>query len=101
MRRFESLSCCVNVSSVPVAKKDHSKKDCFVCVILSHGGHSELTEEAEQRVCDVIVCRNGIIAVRNLVNCLSDEEAPTLLNKPRLFFIQVCIHNEHHVSCHV
>ena len=71
--------------------------DCFVCVILSHGGQGELTEEAEQRVCDVIMCRDDITGVRELVNCLKDEEVPTLVNKPRLFFIQVCIHNEHHV----
>ena len=71
--------------------------DCFVCVIVSHGIQSELTEEGEQRVCDVIMCRNDIIGVRKVVDCLKDEEAPTLVNKPRLFFIQVCIYNEHHV----
>ncbi|KAK2175514.1 hypothetical protein NP493_727g01078 [Ridgeia piscesae] len=84
----KSLSCCVNVSSVPVAKEDHSQKDCFVCVILSHGGQNELTDEGERRVCDVIMCRNDIIAVRELVDCLKDEK--TLVDKPKLFFIQTC-----------
>lgn len=73
-----------------VAKMDHSHRECFVCVILSHGGQLELTQDGEQRMCDIIECKDTFISARKLVECFRDDEAPTLVNKPRLFFIQAC-----------
>ena len=80
-----------NICCVPVAEMDHTTKDCFVCAILSHGGQCVLTQGGEQRMCDIIQCNDGIISAGDLWNCFTDDKAPTLKNKPRLFFIQVCI----------
>ncbi|KAI0216881.1 Caspase-7 [Lamellibrachia satsuma] len=73
-----------------VAEMDHTTKDCFVCAILSHGGQYVLTQGGEQRMCDIIQCNDGIISAGDLWNCFTDDKAPTLKNKPRLFFIQAC-----------
>ena len=69
---------------------NHGKRDCFVCVILSHGGQLELTQGGEQRMCDTIECEDGcFVSARELVEYFQDNKAPTLANKPRLFFVQV------------
>ena len=69
---------------------DHRKRDYFVCVILSHGGQLELTQDGEQRMCDTIECKDGsFVSAREVVEYFQDDKAPTLANKSRLFFIQV------------
>ena len=71
-----------------VAAEDHSQYDCFSCAISSHG--TELFEKDEEDMehrYDVVYGRNGPISVTLLTSKL--EDVPSLMNKPRLFFIQV------------
>ncbi len=59
---------------------NHQQFDAFVCIIMSHGNHQEsifCTKGKKVRVEDIMVEFNG-------KNC------PSLLNKPKLFFIQAC-----------
>lgn len=59
------------------AQKDHSRMDAFVCCILSHGAHSSVlgTDGKEILIWDLT---------------LPPAESRTLVNKPKLFFIQGC-----------
>eukprot|EP00057_Strongylocentrotus_purpuratus_P026064 XP_011680538.1 PREDICTED: caspase-8-like [Strongylocentrotus purpuratus] len=63
-----------------LAKMDHSKFDCFVCVILSHGcdGHVYGKDGGEV----------SISALTGLFNGMSVH--PSLVGKPKVFFIQAC-----------
>ncbi|XP_041474156.1 uncharacterized protein LOC121422962 isoform X2 [Lytechinus variegatus] len=62
-----------------IARMDHSEYDCFVCVILSHGSKG---------------CVYGTdgrqIQIDALTGLFRGEYVPTLLDKPKLFFIQAC-----------
>jgi Caspase domain len=62
---------------VTVSREDHSDADCFVCIILSHGGDG------------FIYGTDGIIRVSELVDMFKGDECPTLAGKPKMFFIQV------------
>lgn len=62
-----------------VALEDHSKYDCFVCCILSHG---EL---------DCVSGINGLtVKISKLMTNLQARSCPSLAGKPKLFFIQAC-----------
>ncbi|XP_063951675.1 uncharacterized protein LOC129256981 isoform X2 [Lytechinus pictus] len=62
-----------------IARMDHSEYDCFVCVILSHGSKG---------------CVYGTdgrqIQIDALTGLFRGEYVPSLLDKPKLFFIQAC-----------
>ncbi|ELT92962.1 hypothetical protein CAPTEDRAFT_224953 [Capitella teleta] len=60
------------------SKEDHSKNDCFVCVILSHGEDG------------VIYATNGTTKIESLVSRFKGNDCPSLAGKPKLFFIQAC-----------
>lgn len=57
---------------------DHSENDCFVCVVLTHGDHGNLYSYDSR------------YAVDHLFNNFLGDRCPTLLGKPKLFFIQAC-----------
>lgn len=58
---------------------NHKDKDCFVCCILSHGNKGSIygTDGQETPIYDLTSCFTGI-------------ECPSLVNKPKVFFIQAC-----------
>lgn len=60
------------------SQKDH-KGDCFVCCIMSHG-----CEKGVQGTDEAIVSNNDIFGPFSGVSC------PSLVNKPKVFFIQAC-----------
>jgi len=60
------------------ATEDHSNSDCFVCVILSHG------EEG------LVYGTNGTVKLDRIYSIFKGEVAPSLVGKPKLFFIQAC-----------
>ncbi len=62
---------------VSVAKEDHSKSDCFVCAILSHGGIG------------FVYGTDDIIQLDTLINPFKGQQCRTLLGKPKVFIIQV------------
>ena len=60
------------------ASQDHTYFNCFVCIVLSHGDR------------DVIYGVDGkTISLDKLKDALVDN-CPTLVGKPKLFFIQAC-----------
>ncbi len=73
-----------------VSTMDHGDADCFICIILSHG------EEG------MVYGADGIIDVKTLMDPMKGNQAPTLVGKPKLFFIQACRGQEFDdgVECH-
>ncbi|XP_069832662.1 caspase-3-like [Dendropsophus ebraccatus] len=63
---------------VKVAEDDHSKRSCFVCVIMSHG------EEGTFYGFDKEITEAKLFTLFNGENC------PSLAGKPKLFFLQKC-----------
>ncbi|XP_036359068.1 caspase-3-like [Octopus sinensis] len=62
-----------------ISTKDHTKYNCFVCVILTHG------EDDNQ-----IYGTDDKVKLDTLVEMLLPERCPSLIGKPKLFFIQAC-----------
>jgi len=61
-----------------LSEEDHSDADCFVCAILSHG------EEG------VVYGTTGTVKLNSLVDNFKGDNCPTLVGKPKIFFIQAC-----------
>ncbi|XP_069487595.1 caspase-3 [Ambystoma mexicanum] len=61
-----------------VSQQDHSKKSCFVCIMLSHG------EEG------TIFGTDTSIPLKNLTVLFRGDKCKSLIGKPKLFFIQAC-----------
>lgn len=59
--------------------------DCFVCCILSHGGPNGV-----RGTDNCIVSRDDIFRPFYGINC------PSLIEKPKVFFIQACRGSQHH-----
>ncbi|XP_041362616.1 caspase-3-like isoform X2 [Gigantopelta aegis] len=60
------------------ASYDHSNADCFGCAILSHG--------VEGR----IFATDGYMSLELLVVPFKGDRCPSLIGKPKLFFLQAC-----------
>ncbi|XP_038643839.1 caspase-8-like isoform X1 [Scyliorhinus canicula] len=58
---------------------DHTLRDCFVCCILTHGEKGVMCGTDGQQV-----------AISEITSFFSGTQCPTLLEKPKLFFIQAC-----------
>lgn len=73
---------CTCASMQDVLKKaseeDHRNSACFACILLSHG------EE------NLIYGTDGMIAIKDLTVHFRGDRCKTLLEKPKLFFIQAC-----------
>ncbi|KAK6187753.1 hypothetical protein SNE40_005710 [Patella caerulea] len=61
-----------------IASYDHSNSDCFGCAILSHGRDGK------------VYATDGILPIELMVLPLKGSRSPTLVGKPKLFFIQAC-----------
>lgn len=60
------------------SQEDHSNSACFACVLLSHG------EE------NLIYGKDGVTPIKDLTAHFRGDRCKTLLEKPKLFFIQAC-----------
>ncbi|XP_078725723.1 caspase-9 [Lampetra fluviatilis] len=71
---------------ISLAADDHTKADCCVVVIMSHG------REIEHRRFPGAVFGTDDLFVRmeEIVSFFSGTDCPSLLGKPKLFFIQAC-----------
>lgn len=65
--------CC----SLIVAHDDHSRCASFVCVMLSHGDEG------------VFFGTDGSVELKTLTSLFRGDRCPSLVGKPKLFFIQV------------
>ncbi|XP_068099341.1 caspase-9 isoform X2 [Hyperolius riggenbachi] len=69
-----------------LASKDHSKRDCCLVIILSHG-----CETRHTRFPGGVYGTDGArIPVERIVNYFNGSNCPSLGGKPKLFFIQAC-----------
>ncbi|XP_059148371.1 uncharacterized protein LOC131935747 [Physella acuta] len=72
-------------------RKEHADADCFVCVILTHGGEARPEKNGQQPRKDVIFGTDGeTVDTAVVIDIFSDDMCQALKNKPRLFFIQAC-----------
>ncbi|XP_053307619.1 caspase-9 [Spea bombifrons] len=69
-----------------LAERDHSKKDCCLVVILSHG-----CETRHRQFPGGVYGTDGIrVPVERIVSYFNGNNCPGLRGKPKLFFIQAC-----------
>uniref|UniRef100_A0A182T4T5 Caspase n=1 Tax=Anopheles maculatus TaxID=74869 RepID=A0A182T4T5_9DIPT len=61
-----------------VAHEDHSKNDCLVVVVMTHGDK------------DVLYANDKSYPIGNLWEPFLGDACPTLRGKPKLFFVQAC-----------
>ncbi|KAF1523823.1 UNVERIFIED_CONTAM: Caspase-8, partial [Eudyptes pachyrhynchus] len=61
------------------SQKDHSNMDCFVCFIFSHGEKDKIKGVDHE-----------FVNIKDLLSCFSGSNCPSLIGKPKLFFIQAC-----------
>ncbi|XP_050098687.1 caspase-like isoform X2 [Anopheles aquasalis] len=61
-----------------IASEDHTHNDCLVVVVMTHGEQG------------VLFAADAEYKVDRLWECFIGEACPTLLGKPKLFFIQAC-----------
>lgn len=66
----EVLKACSNY--------DHSDADCFVCCVMTHGEHGSLYGSDSRYPID------------NLFHYFLGNNCPTLVGKPKIFFVQAC-----------
>lgn len=60
------------------SKQDHTNNDCFACCILTHGEHGQLWGSDAKFPVDM------------LFNFFLGDNCPTLVGKPKMFFVQAC-----------
>ncbi|XP_030066116.1 caspase-10 isoform X1 [Microcaecilia unicolor] len=58
---------------------DYTNHDCFVCCILSHGESGQ-----------IIGTNEDIISIHEITSYFTALKCPSLIDKPKLFFIQAC-----------
>ncbi|ELU15346.1 hypothetical protein CAPTEDRAFT_139929 [Capitella teleta] len=87
--RFKDLGFDVNIYTdlkaedmlkvmIDAAKQDHSRSDCFGVAVLSHGDEG------------IVYGTDTIIKLETLLGPFKGEKCPSLIGKPKLFFIQAC-----------
>lgn len=76
------------VALFAVASYDHSEHDCFGCAILSHGREG------------LVYAKDGQVSLDLLVLPFKGDRCPSLIGKPKLFFIQVITSVEHFLTAH-
>lgn len=60
------------------SKLNHTDNDCFICCILTHGEHGQLWGT------------DGKFPIEMLFNFFLGDNCPTLVGKPKIFFVQAC-----------
>lgn len=75
LENFQMEDICTEYS-----KKDHSKYDAFVCIIMSHGDIGD----------KIIGVKGRTIGIEQLMSKFTAKRCPSLANKPKVFLIQAC-----------
>nr|XP_056711889.1 caspase-3 [Euleptes europaea] len=79
VKPYNDLTCKQMVDALQnVSKDDHSKKNGFACVLLSHGEDG------------LIYGTDGPLELKMLTSLFRGDKCKTLAGKPKLFFIQAC-----------
>lgn len=74
---------------------DHSEHDCLVVVFLTHGKQKDFDEDFSNTLLNhdlmsYVYAKNEIYPLQDVWYYFTNEECPTLANKPRIFLIQAC-----------
>lgn len=78
---------------------DHSDNDCLAVIILSHGELVPYHDSKSDKDIDTILSldlisyvhsKDTLYPLQMIWSYFTDENCPTLKNKPRLFFVQAC-----------
>ncbi|XP_015776086.1 PREDICTED: caspase-3-like [Acropora digitifera] len=75
LQNFQMEDICTEYS-----KKDHSKFDAFVCIVMSHGDTGD----------KIIGVKGRTIGIEQLMSKFKAKNCPSLAHKPKMFFIQAC-----------
>ena len=67
------------------AKRDHTKAQCLIVAILTHGGKGGSLYGVDGR----------LVEVETLAKFFTGRKCPSLVGKPKLFFIQACRGKKH------
>ncbi|XP_016948347.1 caspase-3 [Drosophila biarmipes] len=79
VRTYDDLTFSdINDKLKEVAREDHSRNDCFVLAVMSHGTEGK------------VYAKDMSYPVERLWNPFLGDNCKTLKNKPKLFFIQAC-----------
>ncbi|XP_076441721.1 caspase-3-like isoform X2 [Babylonia areolata] len=78
VRRFDDVARAKMATLMYDAAQDHADADCFGCAILSHG------EEG------YVYGTDGRVSLEVLTLPFKGERCPSLVGKPKLFFVQAC-----------
>lgn len=62
-----------------ISAMDHAEHDCFVCCLLSHGADG-----------GIYGTDGRLVEIKDITTMFKGVACPSLLNKPKLFFIQAC-----------
>ncbi|CAN9497728.1 unnamed protein product [Ophioblennius macclurei] len=73
-----------------LSKKDHSQMDCLVCCVLSHGVEGS-----------VLGVDGGHVEIKKLMDPFDGSRCHTLVDKPKIFFIQACQGTEEQKAVYV
>ncbi|XP_005099862.1 caspase-3 [Aplysia californica] len=73
-----------------VSREDHSDCDCLVVAISSHGNSRMEATQSGYQIEDTISTRDGQVETRLIMEKFRDRNCPSLIGKPKLFFIQAC-----------
>ncbi|MBN3270617.1 CASP8 protein, partial [Polyodon spathula] len=60
-------------------QQDHSNRDCFICCILSHGSKGAIASTDGR-----------FFPIQKITSYFTGLKCPTLMKKPKVFFIQAC-----------
>lgn len=76
--RKDMTSSQIKQTLKQVSALDHTENDCFVCFVLTHGDHGNLYSY------------DGRYAIDHLFGNFLGDNCPSLVGKPKLFFVQAC-----------
>lgn len=87
---------------ISVSRDDHTDNDCLVIILLTHGELPQGVTDSNILSHDneiYIRTRDKRFALQKVFRYFTDERCPTLIGKPRLFFVQACQGNDVDEGC--
>ncbi|KAH3863097.1 hypothetical protein DPMN_026075 [Dreissena polymorpha] len=88
VRRYDDVTCARMTKLMhEVATADHSDCDCFGCAVLSYGREG------------YVYATDRLVPLETLTWPFKGDKCPSLVGKPKLFFIQACTDRRSETGC--